>query len=171
MHRIKQSGGLVLALMFLAGACLAQDKPDQEPHRFYRLDFLVKELDGGKVLNSRVYSMQVATEGGDNSIRTVSKIPFATSPGSWTQIDVGTNIDCSNIREVQGELSLKISAEVSSVLEDPSNSGRPIIRQNQWRSFVLLKLKKPTVVFSSDDVSSKRQMQLEVTATPVTPGS
>jgi hypothetical protein len=32
---------------------------------------------------------------------------------------------------------------------------------------VIVPLKKPTVVFSSDDVASKRQMQLELTATPI----
>jgi hypothetical protein len=43
----------------------------------------------------------------------------------------------------------------------------PVTRQNQWRSAVVIPVKKPTVVFSSDDVSSKRQLQLELTATPV----
>ncbi len=165
MPMIKDCGALVLTLALVAATCLAQDKPNNEPQRFYRLDFLVKEIEGGKVLNSRAYSMQVATEPGDNSIRTGSKVPFAISPGQWTQIDVGTNFDCSNIKELDGGLSLKLAAEVSSLLEDPSNAGHPIIRQNQWRSFVILKLKRPTVVFSSDDVASKHQMQLEVTAT------
>ncbi len=167
MHKIKNSGVLIMALTLLAGACLAQDKSNNESPKFYKLDFLVKEMDAGKVLNSRAYSMQVGGVKEEGSIRTGSKVPFAMAPGQWTQIDVGTNIDCANINEVEGGLSLRLVAEVSSVLEDPSNAGHPIIRQNRWGSFVILKLKKPTVVFSSDDVSSKHQMQLEVTATPL----
>jgi hypothetical protein len=43
----------------------------------------------------------------------------------------------------------------------------PTIRQNRWVSTVAVPLKKPTVIFSSDDLTSKRQMQLELTATPI----
>jgi hypothetical protein len=32
---------------------------------------------------------------------------------------------------------------------------------------VIVPVKKPTVIFVSDDMSSKRQMQLELTATPI----
>jgi hypothetical protein len=32
---------------------------------------------------------------------------------------------------------------------------------------VIVPLKKPTVIFSSDDLTTKHQMQLELTATPI----
>ena len=44
----------------------------------------------------------------------------------------------------------------------------PMIRQNRWTSNVVVPLKKPTVIFSSDDLTTKHQMQLELTATPIT---
>jgi hypothetical protein len=68
---------------------------------------------------------------------------------------------------VSGELSFHLSAEVSNVLSDGS-SPRPIIRQNRWSSYVTVPIKKPTIVFSSDDNTTKHIMQLEVTATPRT---
>jgi hypothetical protein len=43
----------------------------------------------------------------------------------------------------------------------------PVIRQNRWSSNVVVPLKKPTLIFASDDATSKRQMQLELTAAPV----
>jgi hypothetical protein len=44
---------------------------------------------------------------------------------------------------------------------------QPVVRQNQWQAGVIVPLKKPTVVFSSDDLTTKRQMQVELTATPI----
>jgi len=41
------------------------------------------------------------------------------------------------------------------------------VRQNKWGSIVLVALRKPTVIFSSDDLTSKHQVQLELTATPI----
>jgi hypothetical protein len=43
----------------------------------------------------------------------------------------------------------------------------PSIRSNSWSSVVIVPLKTPTLIFSSDDPASKRQMQLELTATPI----
>ncbi len=50
---------------------------------------------------------------------------------------------------------------------EPVAPGRPTIRQNRWTSVTIVPLKKPTLLFSSDDPMSKRQMQLELTVTPI----
>jgi hypothetical protein len=60
-----------------------------------------------------------------------------------------------------------VSADLSTVQPSEAPNTPPIIRQNRWGSHVLVPLKKPTVIFSSDDLTTKRQMQLEVTATPI----
>jgi hypothetical protein len=73
------------------------------------------------------------------------------------------------VKEVSGDLSLGVNADISSALQElaaPANLA-PIIRQNRWNSIVLVPLKKPAVVFSSGDVVSKHQMQLKLTATPI----
>ncbi len=153
----------LLGLAF-AGAALAQTA---EPAKFYKLDFAVKELEGGKVVNSRSYSTMISPQAGDRStIRTGSRVPVTGSDGKVTYIDLGVNIDCSNLKEVQSDLTVFVTADISSAL-DPSTAPTPVIRQNRWSSNVSVPLKKPTVIFSSDDVSSKRQLQLELTATPV----
>ncbi len=153
----------LLGLAF-AGAALAQTA---EPAKFYKLDFVVKELETGKVVNSRSYSTMLTLQSNDrSSIRTGSRVPVTASDGKMTYIDLGVSIDCWNLKEVQSDLSLFVSADLSSALE-PSTTPNPVIRQNRWSSIVTVPAKKPTVIFSSDDVSSKRQIQLELTATPV----
>ena len=156
-------------LLTLATTCFAQDtKPKDEPAKFYRLDFVVKEVDGAKVLNSRAYRMQVKTgHAGNYSIRTGSKVPVKQSEMSYSMIDIGTLIDCGNIQDQPDGLSLYLAADLKSVQGEEETSAHSIIRSNTWRSDVLVKLRKPTVLFSSDDASSKHQMQLELTATPI----
>jgi hypothetical protein len=74
------------------------------------------------------------------------------------------------VKELQGDVALSVSAEMSSVPEG-GNPGLPVVRQNKWSSYVVVPIKKPTVIFSSDDATSKRTMQLELTATPITLGA
>jgi hypothetical protein len=173
MRKIRNFGAVLLALTMLAGTCLAQEADKSEPQKFYRLDFVVKELEGGKTINSRSYFMTVAIAPKQKSeIRTASHITFQLGPVNFQQVqqvEVGTNFDCSEMREVPAGVSLYVFAQVKSVLEEPSAgaSKPPIIRESSWRSTVVLPLKKPTVIFSSDDPASKRQMQVELTATPI----
>jgi hypothetical protein len=43
----------------------------------------------------------------------------------------------------------------------------PTVRQNVWQSDVVVPLKKPTLLFASENLDAKTQMQVEVTATPI----
>jgi hypothetical protein len=164
MQRIwSQSAGL-LALLFTAQICTAET---QESPKFYKLEFVVKEVEGTKVLNARAYSATVATGNlGNCSIRAGSKVPIPAAGAQFTFENVGVNIDFRSVQEVGGDLSMNLSADVTTALQESTNLP-PIIRQNRWSSTVIVPLKKSTVVFSSDDATSKRQMQLELTATPI----
>jgi len=156
--------GFMLAAL-LAGACLADNAV---PPKFYKLDFVVKEVEGAKVVNTRSYSTMVSTQQGGQacSIRTGARVPYFTGK-EYTDLFVGVNIDCRSLTEEANGLSLWVDADVSSVAESTTNTERPFVRQNKWGSEVLVPLKKPTLIFSSDDVTSKHQMQLELTATPI----
>ena len=154
-----------LALALMAATAFAENA---EPPKFYKLDFVVKEVEGGKVLNARAYSMLASTDS-NGSIRAGSKVPMPASPGEKAAyIDVGTNIDCRAIHEVQQhDLALNVAAEISSTVREQAANESPLIRQNKWNSSVIVSMKKPAIIFSSDDATTKRQMQLELTATPV----
>jgi hypothetical protein len=126
---------------------------------------------GGKVINARAYSMTISTgDTGGSSIRAGNKLPSSTGgsgPGSLTYIDVGVNIDCRAAKEIQDQLALNVAAEISSVAADPSSSTLPLVRQTKWSSNVIVPVRKPTTIFSSDDPTTKRQTQLELTAIPI----
>lgn len=168
---------LLFAFAF-ASRSLAQDepKPQQpskaaEPVHYYHLELVVQELGtDGKPTNSRTYTTTVSTEDrGSASIRTQSRIPMVTgSIAGNTQFqyqDVGVNIDARRVHEVGRQLSLDLTADVSSVAERDPNLHQPVIRQNKWQAIVLIPIGKPSVVFTSDTLDSKGSMQLVVTAT------
>ena|SRR5688572_16304621 len=155
----------LLPILFAAAAsCFAQD---QAPPTFYKLDFVLKELDGGKVVNSRAYSSLLSSaDKSRGSIRTGSRVPMASGGGGTQYIDVGTNIDFSFPKEMADRLVLDLAVDVSGAAAETSGMA-PVVRQNKWQSTVVVPLRKATTVFTSDDPTSKRQLQLELTATPI----
>jgi len=165
--------GLLIGLALTAAAALAQSEDAaRKPPHYYRLDFVVKEVDEGRVINSRSYSLMASTEPGTTaSVRTGSQILVQQTPGQYVGNDIGINIDCRHISENGPNLSLTVVAEVSSLpIGDAADSGpRTTKRQNRWDSTLTLPVRKPITILSSDDVSSKRKLQVELTATPVIP--
>ena len=159
------------AMLLTAGVCAAQSDKAAEPAKYFHLDFAVKDLDGGKVVSTRHYTTTTMT--GDSTpynctIRSGSKMPIPTSSGGVSQqityVDVGVNIDCRSAREIGTSLGISVSAEISNAAP---TANQPVIRQTKWSSNVIVPIGKPTVIFSSDDVTSKGQMELELTATPI----
>jgi hypothetical protein len=139
---------------------------------------VVKELENNKVIHSRSYATTVA-ERDATQIRTGSRVPYATSsfnpgPGGPANkqvnyYDVGVNIDSRQPRLVEGKLALNVNADISSVVvsNEAATDLPPVIRSTKWSSPVVVPLKKPTTIFSSDDPTGNRKMQLELTATPI----
>ena len=162
MRMRRMIGLLVLAMM--ASVCWGEEP--SEPAKFYKLEFVVKEVAGSKVLNSRTYMTMVSTRG-SNQIRAGSKVTYAGATNSYQQIDLGVNIDVNGVKEMQDRLAFQIMAEESSIADGSLDQGRPIIRQNRWNSNVIVPLKKSTLLFSSENVDAKSQMEIEVTATPL----
>jgi len=173
---------MFLIAVLVAGGCLGQSEPAKAAGRpaaerkYFHLEFVVKELENNKIVNARAYSMTVAVGLERSSIRSGNKLAVPSSPRSTTPatqgnaqfsyIDVGTNIDCWSAEMIEGQLALSVTADISTAA-DASDGPAPTLRQVKWNSPVIVPLKKPTVIFSSDDPSSKRQMQLELTASPM----
>lgn len=184
---IAVSSFLLFSLVFGLHS-LAQDgskapEPSQASEaaaHYYHLEFVVQELSkDGKPTNSRAYTTTVSTDShGTMSIRTNSKIPIVVSEISsngggspnvqFQYQDVGVNIDAMRAREVGHQLSLDLTANITSVAENlDARLHQPIIRQNKWQAVVLIPIGKPTVVFTSDALDSKGSMQLVATATAI----
>ncbi len=155
---------LILALA-LVSSLAAVESPDGKA---YKVDFTVKDMEGTRIVSSHVYSMRAEIGQPDNagSIRTGSKVPVPTSGDQFTYVDVGVNIDIRKFREADGVASLGVTVDISSFAETDRPS-RPVIRQNRWNSMVSAKVGQNTVIFSSDDFASKRQMSIEIHLTPI----
>jgi hypothetical protein len=169
MSNITKLGLAFLVAMLAAETTWSQTEGAKPatPEKYFRLDFVVKEVEGGKTVNARAYSITILSGNSQSSssLRTGTKVPIPMG-GNFQYVDVGVNIDCRSAKELQNQLALIVSADLSTA---PSEApmGPPVVRQNRWSSNVLVPIRKPTVIFSSDDLTSKRQMQLELTATPI----
>lgn len=154
-----------LAALFVCATCFAQDTPPDQS-RYYKLEFTVKELNAGKVTNSRSYVAIGRSQNKIQSIRTGDKVPVPQGGGGFSYIDVGVNIDVFDLAQSGNDLRLNVTADITSAEKDAALP-QPIIRQTRWSSNVVLPLRKPTVLFSSDATGSKSQTQLELLATPL----
>ena len=169
MNRLKC---LAIFAALTAAQCFPQtpEPKPEEPAKYFRLDFTVKELEGGKVVSSRSYFTSASTQrDGGCLMRSGDKIPTQTGDKTFTYLDVGVSIDCNSLKLVDSQLSLHINADVSGPITAPESgvSSPPLIRQNKWNAVVLIPLRKQVTIFSSDGASTKRQMQMELTATPI----
>lgn len=161
---------LIALCAAFAATCFADEPPT--PGRFYRLHFVVQEVDGNKIVNSREYDATASTEsGGDCSIRTESHLMLSTGPSSMQGYLVDVKIDASRLRETSTGVSLQLRASLDTLAgeqeQDMTKNHGPVVRANNWSSPFLTPLRKPIVVFSSDDLTSKHKMQLVLTATPI----
>ena len=142
------------------------------PVEQYHLDFSINELEDGKKINSRQYSMDLDTNE-PNEIKIGTRVPVATKEGEsreFQYVDVGTNI-MARIGEERGQLSLFVRAENSHLATESSPGERqdlgPVIRQFKMGGAVLLPVSKPVILSTADDPNSRRQFQLEVTVTKI----
>jgi hypothetical protein len=153
--------------------------PSAKPERSkavqpYRLDFAVNELQDGNKVNSRHYSMDLTT-GSADEIKIGTRVPVPTgphgtgvSPTSFQYMDVGTTI-WALLRESGDDWQLQVKSEISDIDKSPRNDQGaelgPIVRQMKIEGSTLLVTGKPMVIGTLDDPNSRRQFQLEVTAT------
>src|SRR5262245_49659725 len=112
----------VLTFIWMAGIAFSQEQaPTATDVRVFRLDYVLKELEAGKVINSRAYATLLSTDTpgfppAANVIRAGNKVPIPTGGAAGLQYqDVGVNIDSKFLKEMPNQLVLGITAEVSSV--------------------------------------------------------
>jgi hypothetical protein len=146
----------------------------------YRLDVSFNELEDGKKLNTRHYSIDL-TGGRPGDIKIGTRVPVVTancnsssasSPSAgaseqYQYLDLGTHLSAQLTNHAGNELH--VSGDVSSLdtSAGPDAGARlgPIIRQIKIEGSTALVLGKPILIGSADDPNSKRQFQLEVTVT------
>lgn len=191
MKRMAVAGALMLtiALVFASGAgrAWAQDsgssssgsspsvsstkvaeKDAPKPTEAYRLDFSINELEDGKKINSRQYSMNL-TKNQPQEIKIGTRIPIenVNRQGETQYMDVGTNIT-GRLQVHNDQLELFVNAEMTNFAIPEQATGHeshPVIRQLKIGGSTLAVLGTPMVIGSADDPNSRRQFQVEVTMT------
>jgi hypothetical protein len=174
MSSPKQLIAAIVATAVLSPAAIrAQEKAPDTPLTHYKLTYRLLEVDANdKITNSRAY-VAIIGAGGDSApakIRTGDKLPIPVKGGTDIQYqDVGTKIDTFHPRIHDRQLSLQVSAQLSSVAKSAPSSvpNAPIFRQTSWESSVVVTLDKPTIIFTSDNVSDTGKTELELTATEI----
>jgi hypothetical protein len=135
-----------------------------KPVHAYRLDFSVNELDDGKKINTRQYSLNLNADDA-NEIKIGTRVPVESGHEQFQYIDIGTSIWC-RIGERADGVPLSVRADISNLaIPDQGASPRPVVRQFKINASTLAVPGKPMIVGSVDDPSSKRQFQLKVTVT------
>ncbi len=151
----------------------------QKPVNAYRLDFSLNEMEGGKKINTRQYSMyldaadpkehnyyHLSRSGSSKNIRIGTRVPVEMKQGEIEYVNVGTDIS-AGISEQENGLLLDVDCEISSLAdpEQAKTSSRPLLRKMTISASTVAGVGRPVVIGSLDDPDSKRQFQLEVTAT------
>jgi len=168
----------VFSLMICCAAqtMLAQDKEKQDSTPAatgYRLDYSVNELEDGKKINTRQYSMNLSVlsdrvwDGDTNAIKIGARVPVEPKNGEFQYLDIGTNI-WSRLRQQKDTLTLEFRAELSNIAatgDQQAQQARPVVRQVQINGSTVVLPGKPMALGVVDDPTSRHQFQLEVTVT------
>lgn len=137
-----------------------------KPVEAYRLDFSINEMEDGKKMNTRQYSMTL-TKSQPQSIKIGTRVPVESKQGEFQYLDVGTNI-IGRLQTHNDQLELIVETEMSNFAipdQAQGHESHPLIRQLKIGGSTLVVLGKPIVIASADDPNSKRQYQVEVTMT------
>jgi hypothetical protein len=176
---------ILIACLMVVGSLTAQTKTTEtaseekspvaaaEKH-YYRLEYVLRELDGTREVSKRTYVVSARSDGSYGQLRAGTRIPIATgvTSGATTNtqfqyIDVGVNIDTRVQQDANG-VWIFSGAEISSTA--PTEAGTtpaagPMIRQAKNNSIVPFTAGKSILVFSADDPTSTHRFELSVTAT------
>jgi len=155
----------LVCVLLLATVAFAQESKGEQQHPKYRLAFVLKQSDHGKVLSTHDFVMSAEANGSSSQIRTGNRVPVDIGSDKGVQyIDVGFNCDARINPVGSNAVGLEIGWELSTM---PGTTGAErIIRQVRTRSTPLATFGKSTVVSSVDDINSGQQFELDVTVTP-----
>jgi hypothetical protein len=135
----------------------------------YRLDFSLNELDDGKKLNTRQYSLSLIpsdVNGALNQLKIGTRVPVELKQGEMEYLDIGTSIYARMIDK--GDFfQLEVTADLSNFASPQPDKGTaaPLIRQLRINANTIIIPGKTTSLGSVEDPNSKRQFQLDVVAT------
>lgn len=147
--------------------------PRQPQRTAYRVDFKLFEVEEGKRTNQREFSLVVGAqdyEAPNAYLRVGNRVPVNTGD-KGNYIDIGFEGRC-RLTDMNGKLSASLSVEVTGLAPSEEGGGThgttmPVLRSTRLNTDSVLVPGKPQIVGSIDDLTTKKRVQVEVTATRV----
>jgi hypothetical protein len=174
---------LILSLLVVSPFGLAlhaqsspAEPPSSEPAQTYKLTFTVTQLLKGKEDGRRSYSALFTPRGNNSgSIRVQNRVPVPSGSGTqFTYHEIGVDIDFSapqpDVAKGLGarQLPLSVAANINAMAPGKvPGTDAPTIREDRWKSTLIVALDKPTMLFISDDPYTDLSTRIDLTATLV----
>ena len=141
-----------------------------QPEQSFQLTLTLKVTDHGKATIDQTYTL-AATPKSAPFVRDGDKIPITTgTEGGNTQfqyIDLGTNIDFTDVHLVGSSLAMTIKVEISSVAPDATNKkDDPIIRNTRYSISPAAPIGKQIVIYSSSDAATGHKVEIQLLVQP-----
>ncbi len=176
MNRFKRFSAVLILTVISAAAVYSQEKeapkepPKPREYAVYKLDFVIAELEDGKRVNSRSYSM-MAQEKRSATINVSTRVPVPTTTAptpSINYMDVGLTLEYT-VAEEGGMVVVNGRTRIDSFAEgQPIGSvTMPVTRRVSADGQAAVTPGKPTIISSVDDVNSKKRYEVQVTATKI----
>jgi hypothetical protein len=141
-------------------------KPSQRQATAYRFDFSINELEDGKKLNTRKYSMNLSDySGGGQDLKIGTRVPIRSEDTKFQYLDIGTSIHARLPWSTPPTLDVIAEFTGFASPEEATKGDHPLLRQMRISGSTTLILNKPMIIGSVADPNSKREFELEVTAT------
>lgn len=162
-----------LLLVSFAPVGLAQEKPSARA--VYKVDFVIRDSAGTP---PHKVSMLIDGQNGSGNIRTGTRVPIVMevpdgkggSGRKTDYVDVGLNLDCKALT-IEDRVRLNADIEMSSLRKPetglPGSISTPAVTSSRTHVSAGLKPGQPTIIAQIDDPVAKRNIEVEVTATPV----
>lgn len=177
-----RSGKTIVILFLFAAVCVLQAQERQagsipvqttltntsaesssHPGNFYRLDFVIREMDGNKPIDTRNYSMWVQS-GDKETMAAGSEVPYKGATNGIAYRSIGVSIMCT-LKEANGSPQLELRLNISDALPPEEEFGTPVFRNITLNSKALVALGKPTTVGIVEDPGSRHRYEVNVNAT------
>jgi hypothetical protein len=171
MKKLLQFLFVVAFISLLAGQETPKKDSPEPVQKFYKVSYLIYELENGKKINERSYTLPTGGEGAktrDSWIKVGTRVPVTLKDNQTSYLDVGLNIDC-NVGEQADKFIVYTDLEITSFAmpqqgtDIPASGGNPVLRSVRQHFATPVTPGKPGLVTSMDDINSKRRLQVEVT--------
>lgn len=181
---MKKISLLVVVFVLIGVAARAQDNAKEAPKEetksenqapkplsAYKLQFVLRELQDGKIVNTREYAMVVRDNYLPADLKIGSRIPVKDEK-DFHYLDIGTSIFCGQVEGRAPYVALRCTVEISNfaLSEQKLQSGiatAPVLNQIRANLATVVEEGKQTMVSSIDDPSSTKRYEVAVTATKV----